>query len=218
MFLRVWAYVLNRSDNSLELVPQRQVAVDIVDDNDDATRTLPPQTPSTVLKRIDDEKTSQQAGVVFATILSGIGAALSSKDTRVTNIGGSISHGHVGGLSVGGSSVHVSETTIHDAQDKFAAQLQQNSLGMGQSLADLEAVYEDMKSGVSSGLLRRNTLYSGTSANGYVFFEFGRVHVESGITAFAPEGRSADALRYAVTLSIDDALPVRVVFIPVPGE
>jgi hypothetical protein len=200
-YIRVWAYVLNQSGSAFELVPQSQMSVSVLGEGASVVRTLQPQTPSTMLKTIDDEKHHRMTDAFLAGVAGGIASALSTHDTQVTLAGGG-------------------EATVHDAQDKLAARLDRNVDRTAGAMGSLERLYASMKSTASASLLRRNTLDPGMAANGCVYFDYGAVESGHGLTA--DPARTPDAplheRGYSVSLVTGVAPPMQVRFVPAAGE
>lgn len=234
-YLKAWAFVLNRSDRTLELVPQSQFSIEVLADSDNVVCQLAPQTPSTILAAVDSEKRSKEAGVLFAGILSGIAAAVGTRDTRISRVGVSSSAGTVGRLPFSGTSASADNVIVHDREDKLDAALGRTTDRVSRSLGILNSVYDTMKASISSVLLRRNTLDHGGAANGFIWFDYGSgrepAAQQRGITTFdrfesAKQIRGSKNLslgepekwRYRIRLSIPGLSPVTAVFNPTPGE
>lgn len=216
-YLKAWAYVLNKSDQAVELIPQGQLTVDVLDDSGMVFRTLKPLTPSTILKDINNAKHSAQAGALFAGILSGLASAVTTRNTEISSVGNAQVTGQVGNASVHSSANVSSGTVIHDGADKLVERLARNGDRVRSALGAIESAYESMKSSASSAMLRRNTLDDGASANGYVWFDYPRIEHYYYEKSVIHDGEP-EYWRYRVSLSIPGVPPVSVVFVPTPGE
>jgi len=229
-FLKVWLYLLNRSSDTWELVPQKQVSLQVLDDAGLSTKSILPRTPSSVLESIESEKSKSKALAFFSGVLGALAVSLSPPGATEIRTQSS-TQGRMGSLegSTSWSAESQQRTILRDQKQNEADALERVRHRTSQSIDVIEALYDNMKQSVSSQLLRRNTLRPGVSANGNVWFEFGRkpspnrsittpaiekVRESSGVLKlWKPE-----LWRFRVDIELPDRRKVTAEFSPVEGE
>jgi hypothetical protein len=217
-YMKAWVYVLNRTQETIELMPQQQLSVDVLTDDRKNFYSLQSQTPSTLAKTVEDAKNIERTAALFGGIVRSLSASISSNDTRATTE----------------SPFGTSTTSIHDRAEKAQAELQLVRLQTDMRLGVIESIHENMKASISSTLLRRNTLNPGISANGNMWFEFdfdprkNPNFTHAFWKAYYQPNRRKDPTyakawepelwMYRVTLRIPGHSPVSAVFAPTAGE
>lgn len=207
-YIRLWIYARNNSDTTLDLVPQRQVWVQGLGDESQNVAELFPSTPTDILQHIEDEKIQAQSMAFIGGLLASIGNSLSTQDTEAD-------------INVqSGASAKRAAITFHDAPDKVRARQDRLNVRMASSNESMESFYSGLKSAIAVGCLRRNTLDPGASANGYVYFDYGRpqtvIHFAHGRTRVISP--TPDELSYTVRLTIGNGPQVQVEFLANEGE
>lgn len=147
---------------------------------------LLPEKPSTILASIENEKAA-------SLILQAVGGALQSMATRDTKITSST------GETL---RVHDVDTKREVVKDKNAARMEATNYW-----------YDAFKNSVSSGILRKNTMFPNQSVNGYIYFELPKERDWTGRTyTISPIDRE-----FALTIKMPSAQKV-IQFKPIVGE
>jgi len=159
-YFRLWVLTQNLSDTVTLLEPSKIFTVNATPKGfGDSSNTpwwsdtnsyrredfaMRPKSPTEILNEINEEEATH-------TILTAIGGALEAASQRNTTV----------------TSNRGEEYVIHDAREKRDAVNQQTAA----SLASIANWYDVFKSSVTSGILRKNTLFPGQSVNGYIYFQ-----------------------------------------------
>ncbi len=156
-YFRLWALCENLSDSTLLLEPPaifNLVAVPKQTSEINQEFRMEPQSPAVLMNKIDNRE-------ALHTIAVAIGGALEAATTENTVASNSRGERYV----------------IDDAAEKRDRIIEQTSASLN-SISDWYSVY---KSSLSSGILRKNTLFKNQSVNGYVYFrENMRTYSKSG--------------------------------------
>lgn len=207
-FLRVWAFVQNNSDATIELIPQSQFALKALSIDFELIRLARPQVPTTVLQRLEDERASRQSLAMLGGVIASLGAALSTSNTT----------GEARTRAFPSGQTYETRFEIQDAKDKLDSKLGHIDSNTRQTIDQIQRLYEGAKVAVSSEMLRRNTLPPHLSANGYLYFD-----IESAEVIEAPDVRNRKFERprdqtYVLFVRIPSFPEQRVSFWPSEGE
>ncbi len=207
-YVRLWMYVCNRSDETLELVPQSNVWLQGLGDEYQVVSDFYPTAPTIVLKHIDENMLNSMSAAFLGGLVSTIGARLGARNSQAH-------------LSVSGDGGSSSATiTVHDAAEKAAAASQAIGERTAAQMASLEHFYNGLKSNVASSCLRRNTLRPGESASGFLYFDYGRpqttIHLAYGKTRRVHPAPSD--LRYTARIQIVAGHQTTIDFLQQEGE
>lgn len=207
-YVRLWMYVCNRSDETIELVPQSNVWLQGLGDEYQVVSDFYPTAPTIVLKHIDESMLNSMSAAFLGGLVSAIGASLGARNTQA-----SVSASGNGGFSS-------ATITVHDAAEKAAAASQAIGERTAAQMEHLEQFYNGLKSSVASSCLRRNTLEPGASASGYLYFDFGHpettIHLANGKTRRVRP--ASNELRYTARVQIVAGHQITIDFLQQEGE
>ena len=145
-YFRLWILAQNVSDTNMLLEPSKTFMLNA--DPKELSKvqknfSMSAQSPTVILNSIEDEEATH-------SIITAIGGALeaaSAKNTTITSNRGD-------------------KYTVHDVHEKRDVINQQTS----SSMTSISNWYSIFKSSITSGILRKNTLFPGQGVNGYLYF------------------------------------------------
>jgi hypothetical protein len=158
-YLRVWLLYENLTADSYLLEPYNVIKLEAEKDNVFYSEYIA-ESPSKILSAIDQEEAT-------AMIFKAIGGALESMTVEETTI----------------KSNTGTEYAINDKKEKQKQILQNNQI----ELQNNANWYNLFRNSISSGVLRKNTVFPNQSVNGYLYFPLGKVHGSNTGDAFAIE-------------------------------
>ncbi len=163
-YMRLWCMFQNRSQGEFLFEPRTTFSIQATDPKKAVTFSLEPESPQHVLAQISDDKTS---ALIFAAIAGAFRAfkAQQVPPTTITGTGSQSGNGFV----------------VNDAQEKRDALSERATAQTIQAATNTATWYDTFSSSVSEGVLRRNTMFSGKTVNGYVYFpRFADMPTEAG--------------------------------------
>ena len=184
-YMRLWLLYKNAVDSAYLLEPLKMVKLTVIG-NKKTYSDIGPESPTKVLARIENEKASK----LIMQAIGGTLEALSTQPTTVTDPAGDV-------------------WTVNDKGTKIKAVVNNTT----EAMANTSILYDVFKTSINSGILRRNTLLTGESANGYMYFPLPTLTTASGgIIAINPE-----KYKFVFTIS-SQAGDKSIEFIPAEGE
>jgi hypothetical protein len=183
-YFRLWVLTQNLSRSSTLIEPSKTFIVKAKPKkftNDKSEFLIVPKSPTLIMNDLDNE----EAMKTIFTAIGGSLEAMSAKNTKIT-------------------SNHGDNYQINDVSDKRKVIDQETS----NSISSISNWYSLFKSSISSGILRKNTLISNQSVNGYLYFEnvmhfrFSSVGVSLGNTVY----RSVDDYDFSVVIQLPNGI------------
>ena len=145
-YFRLWVLFKNESDSTMLLEPSKIFSIVAIPKKTSGIGqefTMQAQPPTIILNKIKNE----EAVLSIMTAIGGTLESVSAKNTIVT-------------------SNHGDRYEINDASEKREKINERTSSSLG-SISNWYSIY---KSSISSGILRKNTLFKDQSVNGYLYF------------------------------------------------
>lgn len=153
-YMRLWFLYKNNSSIPFLLEPLKAVKLHILGEKK-SYPDINPESPTKILARIENEKATQ----LILQAIGGTLEALSTQPTTITNRSGE-------------------EWKANDQSEK-AQVVTDRTISKISTTAQL---YNIFKNSMNTGILRRNTIFSGESANGYIYFPLVNVLKDKDIT------------------------------------
>ena len=151
-YMRLWFLYRNGSNAPFLLEPMKCLKMRI-DGADDAFQGIVPESPSFILANIENAKAA-------SLIMEAIGGTLQGLSAQSTTI----------------SNQHGEKWTVNDRGEKVQAANDRTDANMRETAY----YYRTFKESINSGILRRNTIFTGESVNGYIYFPLGSMSAFSG--------------------------------------
>ncbi len=151
-YMRLWFLYRNGSNAPFLLEPMKCLKLSI-DGADDAFQSILPESPSFILANIENAKAA-------SLIMEAIGGTLQGLSAQSTTI----------------SNQHGEKWTVNDRGEKVQAANDRTDANMRETAY----YYKTFKESINSGILRRNTIFTGESVNGYIYFPLGSMSAFSG--------------------------------------
>jgi len=146
-YVRLWVLFNNRADDHYLLEPLKFATLEVTSKLNEKLVTSEPESPTKILAHIKNEK-------AVAQIMLGIGGALQSIGTSPTKAQTKFSDGS-------------SATTTFNDSDEKRSVIVDKTLN---SMTNTALWYDIYANSISEGILKRNTIFSGQSVNGYIYF------------------------------------------------
>lgn len=189
-YFRVWLLYYSAAAEPVFLDPGKMVRLISTKIDKNKTEELAPEAPTEILKQISSEAASKEILQVIGGVMAGAGQAMAVQNTTYT----------------GGGKMSGSSWTVNDRGEKERALLDANAQRTAASLERTQTAYELYSKSVNAGILRRNTVFPGSSVNGYIYFPATRSY-----------NARSEEYRHVVALSLPHG-DVEVEFNPAPGE
>jgi hypothetical protein len=141
-YMRLWFLYKNGTSDPFLLEPMKCVTLSIVG-AEDFHREISPESPSRILANIENDKAAN-------LIIQAIGGTLQSLSTKPTTV----------------TSSKGDTWVAHDEAEKRLAINDRTS----DQMSETAYLYNTFKESINSGILRRNTIFTGESVNGYIYF------------------------------------------------
>ena len=156
-YIRVWCLYYNKSSEPVLFNPAEMAHLQSTKIGKAKTKDIPPESPTAILERISDEMANRE---ILQTIGAAAASLSQSMNTRPTTI-------------TGGGNAQGTTWTVNDGDEKRQAAQDRVARKFGDALERTQTYYDLYKASVSGGILRRNTVFPGTSVNGYIYFPSG---------------------------------------------
>jgi hypothetical protein len=169
-YLRVWLLYENLTDNSYLLEPYNVIKLQAEKENSFYSE-YEAESPSKILSAIDEAEAT-------AMIFKAIGGALESMAVEGTTVKSNTGEVY----------------TVNDKKEKQNQILQNNQIGL-QNTANWYSLF---RNSISSGVLRKNTVFPNQSVNGYIYFPLGKVIGSNSLDHF---GIDIDELNFKLIIS-----------------
>ncbi|MDQ3021144.1 MAG: hypothetical protein M3R36_11335 [Bacteroidota bacterium] len=142
-YMRLWLLYKNYGENEFLIEPLNNLTLTIVTKDNDSVK-IHPMSPTLLLQRIENKK-------IQSEILQTIGGVLQAVTTAPTSVTGSDGTTY----------------SYNDQKDKIKNVIQETR----QDIFNTDSWYTVFSNTINSGILRKNTLFTGDGVNGNVYFQ-----------------------------------------------
>lgn len=153
-YIRVWCLYYSTASEPILLDPSKMATVVTTNIKKGKSQELTPEPPTAILKLISDEMANKEILQAIGGVLAAAGQAMTVQPTRI----------------VGGGNAAGTTWTVNDYDEKQRAAGAEVGRRTAAAMNSTRTAYELYSQSVSAGILRRNTVFSGCSVNGYIYF------------------------------------------------
>ena len=204
-YIRLWLLYQNTSDQPYLLEPLKFTTLTAKCISRGMSESSMPESPTKILAHISNEKSKKM-------IMQAIGGTLQAMAVKPTT-----ARTEVYAKSSPGLPAFTATTTVNDESEK-RAEVHDRTVN---AMMNTSMWYELYQNSISEGILRRNTLFPGQSANGYIYFPFNLPLVER----YDPNRNRvvkddlchSKDFRYIVSLDMT-TVTQEIKFVPIEGE
>jgi hypothetical protein len=153
-YVRVWCLYYNAGSEPVLFDPAKAASLISTKIKKGEAQELQPEAPSTILKQISNELANKEMAQTIGGALASFGQSMSVQMAEPTTI-----------------KSNTGETwTVNDRTERVRAANDRIGERTRAGLEKTRTAYDLYSTSVSAGILRRNTVFPGSSVNGFIYF------------------------------------------------